>query len=405
MNILITESQYKKVLKEYFEKDKLYHRESLIKRLLVKNKDGYFIEIEIEKVGVKRNFSTMSYVNDEGVRIFSNDMIGKRIFVDKIALEDMIQFQNIEFKIIRGYYFNEGFNTQIKDTIKFLFEERLKLKKQGNKAEMIYKLLMNSGYGKSIMKPIEEEIKIFDDNHKLNVYIGRNYNWVKEYTKLTETKTLLKAIKSLDEHFNIAHVGVSILSMSKRIMNEVMCLGEDLKIDMFYQDTDSIHLFDKDINMLREAYNNKYGRELIGKNMGQFHSDFDGKVYTDENGNIIEDKKYGKKFGKKISMKEVYAVNSIFLGKKCYIDQLECIAEDDKIYTDYHIRMKGIPNSCILYTSKKLGYSSPFAMYEDLYKGKTITFDLTENGKKDNFEMNKDYTITTKKKFCRDIKF
>jgi hypothetical protein len=43
MNILITESQYKKVLKEYFEKDKLYHRESLIKRLLVKNKDGYFV--------------------------------------------------------------------------------------------------------------------------------------------------------------------------------------------------------------------------------------------------------------------------------------------------------------------------------------------------------------------------
>jgi hypothetical protein len=43
MNILITESQYKKVLKEYFEKDKLYQRESLIKRLLVKNKDGYFV--------------------------------------------------------------------------------------------------------------------------------------------------------------------------------------------------------------------------------------------------------------------------------------------------------------------------------------------------------------------------
>ncbi len=43
MNILITESQYKKVLKEYFEKDKLYHRESLIKKLLVKNKDGYFV--------------------------------------------------------------------------------------------------------------------------------------------------------------------------------------------------------------------------------------------------------------------------------------------------------------------------------------------------------------------------
>jgi uncharacterized protein YneF (UPF0154 family) len=43
MNILITESQYKKVLKEYYEKDKLYHRESLVQRLLVKNKQGFFV--------------------------------------------------------------------------------------------------------------------------------------------------------------------------------------------------------------------------------------------------------------------------------------------------------------------------------------------------------------------------
>jgi hypothetical protein len=371
----------------------------------IKNKDGYFIEIVIKSVGIKRKFPLISNINEDGVRIFSNDMIGKTIFVDKIALEDMIKFQDIDFDVIRGYYFDEGFNTQIKDTIKFLFEERAKLKKQGNKAEMIYKLLMNSGYGKSIMKPIEEEVRVFDNKNELDVYIGRNYNWIKNFVPMKNDKTILKSIKSLNEHFNIAHIGVSILSMSKRIMNEVMCLGEDLKIDMFYQDTDSIHLYDKDIDTLRNAYNEKYGRELIGKNMGQFHSDFDGEIYCDENGNIISDKKYGKKFGKKISMKDVYAVNSIFLGKKCYIDELECIGEDNKKYTDYHIRMKGIPNSCILYTSKKLGYDNPLEMYKDLYNGKTITFDLTEDGNKDNFEMKGDYTITTKKQFCRDIKF
>ena len=43
MKILISESQYKNVLKEYYERDKLYHRESLVKRLLVKNQKGYFV--------------------------------------------------------------------------------------------------------------------------------------------------------------------------------------------------------------------------------------------------------------------------------------------------------------------------------------------------------------------------
>lgn len=30
--------------------------------------------------------------------------------------------------------------------------------------------------------------------------------------------------------------------MSKRIMNEVMCLAEDMKINIMYQDTDSMQL-------------------------------------------------------------------------------------------------------------------------------------------------------------------
>ena len=35
--------------------------------------------------------------------------------------------------------------------------------------------------------------------------------------------------------------GVSLLSMSKRIMNEIMCLAEDLGIKIYYQDIDSMH--------------------------------------------------------------------------------------------------------------------------------------------------------------------
>lgn len=371
----------------------------------IKSYNGYFVEIVVKSVGIKRQFPLMSYIDKNGVRIFSNEMIGKTLFVDKTTLEDLIQFQNIEFDIIRGYYFDEGFNSKIKQTISFLFNERNKMKKAGNKAEMIYKLLMNSGYGKSIMKPIEDDIKIFDNNHEKNVFIQRNYNWVKEFTTIGNEKTLVKSVKPLNDHFNIAQVGICILSMSKRIMNEVMCLAEDLNIDMFYQDTDSIHLYDKDIDNLSSQFRNKYNRELIGKNMGQFHSDFDGVVYKDNDGNIVPDKKLGKKFYKSVNMKEVYAIKSVFLGKKCYIDQLECIAEDGDKYIDYHIRMKGVPSSCVLYTSNKLSYANPVEMFMDMYKGKEISFDLTEGGKKDNFDMKKDYTITTKNKFERKLKF
>ena len=40
--------------------------------------------------------------------------------------------------------------------------------------------------------------------------------------------------QDIDNQFNLVQLGVNILSMSKRIMNEVMCLANDLNIRKFY---------------------------------------------------------------------------------------------------------------------------------------------------------------------------
>jgi hypothetical protein len=349
---------------------------------VIKSYDGFFIEILIKNVGIQRAFPLMSYRNDDGIRTFTNAMIGKKIIVDKVSLEDLIQFQQVEFDVIRGYYFDEGFNTQIKKSINFLFSERLRLKKEGNPAETIYKLIMNSGYGKSIMKPIDSESRIFDDEDAFNVYISRNYNWITSWCKFG-TKTEVKSVKTLVSHYNIAQVGTMILSWSKRIMNEVMCLAEDNGLEIYYQDTDSMHIKDCDIPVLSEKFKMKYNKDLIGKSMGQFHSDFDLP-----------------------GCKDIVATNSIFLGKKSYIDKLQGVdKKTGETKIGYHIRMKGIPNSCINYASDLLGYKSIYNFYEDLFKGKSLVVDLTNEGNKANFKMNNDYSIETLDIFKRTLCF
>jgi len=42
MKILVTETQLKKIIKEQYDGDKLYHRETLVKKLLSKNYKGQF---------------------------------------------------------------------------------------------------------------------------------------------------------------------------------------------------------------------------------------------------------------------------------------------------------------------------------------------------------------------------
>lgn len=349
----------------------------------IKNYDHYFIRIKINENGVNRAFPLMSKKSEDKNRRFSNDMIGETIYVDKTTLEDLIEHHKIKFEIIDGYYFDEGFNTTIRDKIKYLFEKRKELKKQKNPAELIFKLIMNSSYGKTIMKETLTESFFIRGEEKKNSFIRNNYYKMKDMINIDNSDLYkITCFKDLNRHENRPHIGSMILSMSKRIMNEVMCTAEDNNINIYYQDTDSMHLENKNIEKLSKVFKNKYNRELIGEELGQFHSDFS-----------VAD------------CDEVLAIKSIFLGKKSYIDELIGYNKTTgKMKISHHIRLKGIPNSCIKYTANKMDISV-MELYEHLYRGDNISFDLTEGNNKTNFEFKKDYSVETKTEFDRELSF
>lgn len=345
--------------------------------------DGYFIEIIINKVNKKYNFPLSSYIDEDNhVRNFTNDMKDKHIFLGKIGLEDLINFQEIEYTIVRGYYYNEGRNNKLREVINNIFEERVKAKKVKNPIETTLKLIMNSSYGKNLLKPIETDT-IYLPNKEVPNYLSKHYEHIQSVNPLADGyKSEIKIYKVTDEHFNNVHCGIEILEMSKRIMNEVMCLAEDLGIKLYYQDTDSMHIEENKIKMLADAFKNKYHRELIGSAMGQFHSDFNSDILVSN----------------------IKAIESIFLGKKAYIDKLEGIDKNGNTSIDYHIRMKGVSKDAILYYAKQNNISV-MHIYKRLYKGKSITFDLTCGGCKKNFKLNKKFEYETLEIFSRCISF
>ncbi|KUF76487.1 hypothetical protein AM587_10004824 [Phytophthora nicotianae] len=124
-----------------------------------------------------------------------------------------------------------------------------------------------------------------------------------------------------------------------------MCLAEDIDAKIWYQDTDSMHIDYYGVKRLSDAFKLKYNKELIGKQMGQFHVDFE---LEESKGNI-------------------YAKESIFLGKKSYLDILACDGNDVQ---GIHIRMKGIPG--------KLLERNTYETYLKLYNGERMSFDLSE---------------------------
>ena len=356
--------------------------------------DGYFVKINVKNVGKRLNFPLLNRMEknkNTTKRVFSNDIRGE-IYVDKISLEDLIKFQKIEFDIIEGYYFDEGRNPVVGNLIRELFQERLRQKKLKNPIQATYKLMMNSSYGKTILKPVTEDKKVVNNEEEMLKFLGLNANSVKISTQMAGCdKYVIKSYKSIVEHYSMPQIGTEILSMSKRIMNEVMCLAEEKDCKIYYQDTDSMHIDQDDVSKLSAAYKEIYGKELIGKKMGQFHCDFDDGLKGAE---LIGETDLNPDYS-------VWSVRTIVLGKKCYIDELRQV-DKGKIYKKYHIRMKGISTDCIYHKAEEEGIN-PVKIYENLLAGKTYEFDLTKAGPK--FEFHTNYEISSRESFIRKIKF
>ena len=349
----------------------------------IKNYDGYFVKVLVKSVGKEQPIPVLNYMDKKSMsKCWTSNVIDKVLFLDKVGLEDAIEFQKIEFEIIDGYYYNEGFNTKIKESIKHLFDKRLEAKKNKNDSlQMIFKLLMNSSYGKLIQKTPETDIK-YIKNEDLLRNVSKNYHYIKCWSDVSKSEYLrMETYRSLDESFSSPHLGSQVLSYSKRLMNRVICLAGDNDMKIYYTDTDSIHIDEECVVPLAGLYKEKYGKELIGKNLGQFHCDFDFK-----------------------DMKDVRSIGLIVLGKKCYIDKLEGTDKEGNKQYSFHIRLKGVSIDAInQYVNDRKQYNKNYNewnVYEDLYNGKSILFDLNVNNKV-RFQKSKDQEYST---FSGDFK-
>ena len=356
-----------------------------------KNKpiSSYVVEIKITNINKNLAFPCVVY-KDKTTNTNKNDdgenAIGKTAVVDNITLEDWIKYNGLECEVLRGYKWTGEKSFLIRDVIQNLHLLRCEYKKTKNPLQLVIKLIMNSAYGKMIQKPIttttefkRKHAKIFVkklndyiDDYPLDKYLIKNSAKIISYIQVNENLYAIKVGQQIDTFYTNTLLGVQILSMSKRIMNEVMCTAEDIGIKIYYQDTDSMHIQKFKIDDLAKEYKKRYGRELIGKNLGQFHNDFDEV----ENG---------------------YAYKSIFVGKKMYVDMLK----NEKNESGIHYRMKGVNLDCVKLYSEENNLSI-FDIYNKLYNNEELTFDLLKA--KPCFKMNDNQTVTNLLNFERTIK-
>ena len=182
-------------------------------------------------------------------------------------------------------------------------------------------------YGKTIIKPVETDAVVKDNKDEFGQYVYYNYSYIDSVIEVNGI-CYIKQVKPILSHYNYDHCGVEILSMSERIMNKVLsCVPMIVVLKTYYQDTGSIHLNYGDVDKVVKNYK-EYGFELVGENLGNFHVD-------------LPDLQTG--------CGEVYAIESLCLGKTSYFDHLESTCKEGKLINGDLSRMKGIPTSCIVF--------------------------------------------------------
>ena len=333
----------------------------------------YVVRIRISRNNVARDFpliykrgrGTLTYVNDDDVEMV----------VSHIYLQDLVRYHQIEFTIVEGIYWEGNRSTKLSETIAYIYNKRAELKRAKNPKETIYKLMMNSSYGKTIQKMFRDGIQIMNAAQLTEI-------------KLTAAETIRMIEKIDDDHFFVVTypeiddmripviIGCLILDMSKRIMNEVFDCCHSQGIPVFYQDTDSIHIPKDMLPRLVETFESRHGRVLIGAGMGQFHSDFPP-----------------------VADKESWAIKSIFCGKKCYYDKL---TNEDGVTVE-HYRLKGVPQDVVEKKAQDEYGGSVEALYTALYEGEEITFNLLST--RDRFAYTNTFRVVNVRDFIRKVKF
>ena len=337
--------------------------------------DHYIVRINVTAINKRQQIAFVNYLR--GTREYTNDVSPelRGIVVDKITLEDWIEFQGIEYEFIEGVYWSNGGHTKIGDVVRTLYDERRKYIAEGNTPmSEICKLCLNSLYGKTIVKP--NDVKLVVKNKKdVQNYLAEQFDNLIDMEECYNQSIISITHNDVD-HSNMCHIGGLILSMARRIMNEVMNLATDLGIHIFYTDTDSMHILGNNprgLDVLEAAYLERYSRVLVGSDLGQFSYELKYPGHSC-----------------------IHSERIIVLGKKVYLHRVKGTNEDGTSEVYSHCRMKGVN------TFAMSEYSDKLVLYERLYAGEVVPFDLTYG---DGISFQFKETVVSREIFVKKISF
>jgi DNA polymerase type B, organellar and viral len=194
--------------------------------------------------------------------------------LSSVDMEEIVKIGGKIIRIYEGVIFTSHYEeSPFKKFVEHLFELRLKYKKESNDImQNLVKLMLNSLYGKTIQKDINKEVHIWSEETLREKFDER----IVDYSRLPCGKYIVELkeeegvdVEEVKKGLNPSHLGIFILSYSKRIMNRfIKVIDGFYNPVIYYTDTDSLYIHKNNWDKLDKA-------GLVGGKLGQGKNDYD----------------------------------------------------------------------------------------------------------------------------------
>ena len=275
---------------------------------LCHNSDAAIVTVRITGIHLKKTFAQpiIAWKNPKNEIEYIQDLPDGKSFIVTLHFLELVEYftyHHITFDLLYGLYWPKD-NTSVDmnhigrrwpQLQQRLFDARAnakaELKKTGDKKydvqQGLLKLILNSMYGKTIMKASHSKCTILpfdkpDEKERAWRYV---YDRWGELTKPPDytNKDMILTINKADDSFTFPLHGTSCLAMSRKIMNAVFEACELAEAYVYYTDTDSMFIPKSKMSLIAQHYETTKEASLpplYGDNLGQFHADLSGKDFV-----------------------------------------------------------------------------------------------------------------------------
>ena len=182
------------------------------------------------------------------------------LFCDKNTIEFITKHYDVKYSFISGYYFNDGFNTNIIKLSNELYQIRQDLKSKGLRIESCFKLILASLWGKAQTKrSVLKNVVVSSD--KFEDFAVYNHSFLYKSKPLTADINIVSLLNPVSLHYTRPQFSTNVLSHARCTLNSLFYKAADLNIPIYHSNTDSLVLDTSNLHKLGS---------ILGDDLGQF---------------------------------------------------------------------------------------------------------------------------------------